>query len=140
MIDRYAASKSPFTAYLYWTFIYLFVMVWLSGMTAGLAGGACKNDRYEGVRKLRACNISLTAGAWLAIFPGERARGASLHLERGLALLQAGRPMDARLAFERAYRHAQAKQGPWLHRLHNRMNRVVDPHAQALWISVANRP
>jgi heme A synthase len=111
MRDRYTAPKTPLTAFLYWTFIYLLLMVWLTGMTAGLAAGACKYDRYDDVRMLRACNISLTAGAWFDIFPHDR-----------------------------AHQHAQAKKGPWHQQLHSRLQHIDDPHAQALWRSVANRP
>ena len=69
-------------------FIAVFIGIWLSGMTASLTAGACRNDLNEGAKKLRFCTISLSAGAWMKAFPIERAKGAIIHLERGIALHQ----------------------------------------------------
>jgi hypothetical protein len=37
--------------------------VWLSGMTAGLMAGACRNDRYEGEESFASAIFHLPLGA-----------------------------------------------------------------------------
>jgi len=105
-------------------------------MTAGLMAGACRNDRYEGAKKLRFCNISLAAGAWMNFSTLERARGSRIELERGIALSQLGEPEKAVEAFAEALRDARAKSGPWEQELHKRMVRLEDRNTLALWVSV----
>jgi hypothetical protein len=117
-------------------FISVFLCMWLSGMTAGLMAGACRNDRYEGAKKLRFCNISLTVGAWFDIFPSERAKRATIHLERGIALIQLGQEEKAREAFERALYDARAKQGSREQGLHQRILQLEDRQILALWETV----
>lgn len=117
-------------------FIWAFLCVWLSGMTAGLMAGACQNDRYEGAKKLRFCNISLTAGAWMSVFPNEQAKRAIVQLERGIALSQIGHEDEAREAFDRALSDARAEPGLWEQRLHQRMVQLEDRKTLALWVSV----
>ena len=68
-----ARSSPPFRLkpWLITVLVALFLLFWLNGMTAGLMAGACRNDRYEGAKKLRFCNISLTVGGWMDAFPLE---------------------------------------------------------------------
>jgi len=129
-------QKSRFKAWAYTILIVTFLCVWLSGMTAGLMAGACRNDRYEGAKKLRFCNISLAAGAWMNFSTLERARGSRIELERGIALSQLGEPEKAVEAFAEALRDARAKSGPWEQELHKRMVRLEDRNTLALWVSV----
>ena len=122
-----------------WTcaiFISASLFVWLSGMTAGLMAGGCRNDRYEGAKKLRFCNISLTAGSWMKFSSLEQAKGAIIQLERGIALSQIGETAAAIEAFEKALRDANAKSGPWERELHQRMVQIEDYNTLALWVSV----
>lgn len=130
------ARKSNFKTWANAIFIWVFLCVWLSGMTAGLMAGACRNDRYEGAKKLRFCNISLTAGAWMNLSSLERAKGSRIELERGIALSQIGELEKAVEAFEQALRDARAKSGPWERELHQRMVQIEDRRALALWVSV----
>lgn len=120
----------------YVIFIVVFLCVWLSGMTAGLMAGACRNDRYEGAKKLRFCNISLAAGAWMNFSTLERAKGSRIVLERGIALSQIGELEKAVEAFEKALRDARAKSGPWEQELHRRMVQLKDRNTLELWVSV----
>lgn len=130
------AKPSRLKTWAYAIFIWAFLFVWLSGMTAGLMAGACRNDRYEGVKKLRFCNISLTAGAWMNVFPIERAKRARIQLERGIALSQIGQEEEALEAFDRALRDARAKPGSWEQGLHQRIVQLEDRKMLALWVSV----
>ena len=114
----------------------VFLGVWLSGMTAGLMAGACQNDRYEGAKKLRFCDISLAAGAWMDFSSLERAKRSRIELERGIALSQIGEPNKAVEAFEEALRDARAKSGPWERELHQRMVQMEDRNTLVLWVSV----
>lgn len=100
-------------------------------------GIACQKDRYEAQKKLGFCNFSIAAVPWANAFPVQRAQGSIIHLERGIALSQVGRDADARDAFERAIRGAQAKLGHWEQSLHERMIGLDDQDALALWRSVA---
>ncbi|MCI2395625.1 hypothetical protein [Aliiroseovarius sediminis] len=129
-------KQSRFKTWAYAIFISTFLCVWLSGMTAGLMAGACLNDRYEGAKKLRFCSISLTAGAWMKLFPIERAKQAIIQLERGIALSQVGQVDEAVEAFDRALRDARAKPGSWEPRLLQRMVQLEDRRTLALWVSV----
>jgi hypothetical protein len=136
-MEQSAAAKPPrLKTWAYAIFISAFLCVWLSGMTAGLMAGACRNDRYEGAKKLQFCNISLTAGAWMRIFPIEQAKGAIIQLERGIALSQVGRNEEAREAFDMALSDARAKPGSWEQGLHQRMVQLADSRTLALWVSV----
>lgn len=122
-----------------WSFailVWAFLCVWLSAMAAGLTAGACRNDRYDGAKKLRFCNISLTASAWMKVFPIEQAKGAMIQLERGIALSQVGLEREARDAFERALRDARAQPGSWEQGLHQRIVQLDDRRTLALWVSV----
>ncbi|MBU2868676.1 tetratricopeptide repeat protein [Pacificibacter marinus] len=131
-----AESKSKFKTWAYAIFIWVFLCVWLTGMTAGLMASSCRNDRYEGAKKLRFCNISLATGAWMNFSSLERAKGSRIELERGIALSQIGEPEKAIEAFEQALRDARAKSGPWERELHKRMIQIADGRALALWVSV----
>lgn len=105
-------------------------------MTAGLMAGACRKDRYEGEKKLRFCNISLAAGAWMNFSSLKRAKGAILQLEKGIALFQIGEQAAAIEAFDKALRDAKAKPGPWERALHLRMVQIENRNMLALWVSV----
>ncbi|SMX26817.1 hypothetical protein TRP8649_00909 [Pelagimonas phthalicica] len=128
--------RSRMKTWAYTVFIIAFLCLWLSGMTAGLMAGACRNDRYEGEKKLRFCNISLTAAAWMRLLPVERTKRSIIHLERGIALAQMGRNDEAIAAFKTALQDAREKRGSWEKRLHQRMVALKDPHALPLWVSV----
>ena len=117
-------------------YIWVFLCIWISGLTAGLMSSACQKDRYEGKKKLRFCNISLAAGGWVAVFPLERVKRSMTRLEKGIALSQLGREREALEAFEGAIRDARADGGPWERNLHRRMARLEDQRALALWASV----
>jgi hypothetical protein len=130
------ANPSRLKTWAYAIFVWAFLCVWLSVMTAGLMAGACRNDRYEGAKKLRFCNISLTAGAWMNVFPTEQAKRAIIQLERGIALSQVGQEEEAREAFDRALSDARAKPGSWEQGLHQRMVQLEDRRTLALWVSV----
>lgn len=131
-----AADKTPgFKTWAYAIFIWVFLCVWLTGMTAGLMAGACRNDRYEGAKKLRFCNISLAASSWMKFSSLERAKGAIIHLERGIALSQIGETAAALEAFDKALRHANSTSGPWERQLHQRMLQNEDRSALELWVS-----
>ncbi len=130
------AKRSEYRSWAYAIFIWVFLCVWLSGMTAGLMAGACRNDRYEGAKKLRFCNISLAAGAWMKFSTLERAKGSRIDLERGIALSQIGEVEQAVEAFDEALRNARAKPGPWEQELHRRMLQMKDNNTLALWVSV----
>ncbi len=130
------AKKSSFKTWAYAIFVWAFLCVWLSGMTAGLMASACRNDRYEGAKKLRFCNISLASGAWMNFSSLDRAKGSRSELERGIALSQIGGPEKAVEAFGQALRDARAKSGPWERELHQRMVQIEDRRALALWVSV----
>jgi hypothetical protein len=110
--------------------------MWLSGMTAGLMAGACRNDRYEGAKKLRFCNISLAAGAWMKFSSLSQAKSAIIQLEKGIALSQVGESTAAIAAFEKALHDAKNKSGPWERQLHQRMIEIEDPNTLALWVAV----
>ena len=129
-------QKQRLKAWAYTILIVTFLCVWLSGMTAGLMAGACRNDRYEGAKKLRFCNISLAAGAWMDFSPQERAKRSVLELERGIALSQIGEPEKAIEAFKEALRDARAKSGSWEQQLHQSMVQMEDRNTLALWVSV----
>ncbi|MEO0990883.1 MAG: hypothetical protein AAFX00_08045 [Pseudomonadota bacterium] len=131
-----AAQTSSLKSWAYAIFIGAFLSVWLSVMTAGLMAGACTNDRYEGAKKLRFCNISLTAGAWMKFSSLERAKGSRIELERGIALSQIGEAEQAVKAFAKALRDARRKAGPWEQELHRRMVQMKDHSTLALWVSV----
>ena len=130
------SKRSRLKTWSYAIFIWAFVFVWLSGMTAGLTASACRNDRYEGAKKLRFCNISLTAGSLTDMFPVERAKRAEIQLERGIALSQVGREKEALEAFDRALRDAQAVPGSREQGLYQRMAQLKDRRTLALWVSV----
>ena len=130
------AQNTSFKSWAKAIFIWAFLFVWLSGMTAGLTAGACRNDRYEGAKKLRFCNISLTAGAWMKMFPVERSKRAIIQLEWGIALSQLGREENAVEAFEIALRDARSTSGPWEQNLSQRMVQLEDGKMRALWVSV----
>ncbi|WP_425097560.1 tetratricopeptide repeat protein [Tropicibacter sp. S64] len=129
-------QKTKFKTWAAAIFVWAFLGVWLSGMTAGLMAGACRNDRYEGTKKLRFCNISLAAAAWMKFSSLERAKGSRIELERGIALAQIGKPEKAVEAFEKALRDARAKAGPWEQELHQRMVQLEDRNTLILWVSV----
>ena len=130
------AQKSSFKFWAYAIFISVFLCFWLSGMTAGLMAGACKNYSYEGAKKLRFCNISLVAGAWMDFSSRERAKRSRLELERGIALSQMGEPERAVEAFEEALRDARATSGPWERAVPQRMVQIEDRNMLALWMAV----
>lgn len=115
-------------------FVWTFLALWLSAMTAGITGGACQSDDRQASAKLRYCTISLTAGAWMRLVPSERAKSADLRLESGIALAELGREDEALVAFQTALRDARLREGPYAQRLHQRMAQVQDPGTRALWV------
>jgi tetratricopeptide (TPR) repeat protein len=129
-------QRTKVKTWAYAIFIVAFLCVWLSGMTAGLMAGACRDDSYEGAKKLRFCNISIAAGAWMKFSALERAKRSRIELERGIALSQIGELEKAAEAFEQALRDARAKSGPWEQELHRRMVQMEDRNTLGLWVSV----
>ena len=127
-------QKQKFKTWAYVIFTVAFLCVWLSVMTAGLMARACRNDRYEGAKKLRFCNISLAAGAWTDFSPLERAKRSRIELERGIALSQVGEPEKAIEAFEEALRDARTRSGSWEQELNQRMVQIEDRNTLALWV------
>ncbi|SHI08843.1 hypothetical protein [Marivita hallyeonensis] len=117
-------------------FISVFLCIWLTLMTAGLMAGACRQDRYQGEKKLRFCNISLTAAEPFKIFPIERAKGSIIHLERGIALAQMEHDEDAIDAFAQAVISSRVTRGSFERELHKRMRGLEDERIVALWNSV----
>ncbi|WP_260027301.1 SDR family oxidoreductase [Ruegeria conchae] len=91
---------------------------------------------YEVAKKLRFCNFSLAAGAWMNFSSLERAKGSRIELERGIALYQTGETDKAVEAFEEALRDARANPGPWEQDLHQRIIQMEDRYTLALWVSV----
>ena len=134
--DMQANARSSPKTWAVSVFAVIFFSFWLSGMTAGLMAGACRKEIYEGEKKLRFCNISLTAAAWSKVLPIERAKGSILHLERGIALSQIGRDDEARDAFRTAILDARAVRGSWERNLHIRMIRLKDMRALEVWAPV----
>jgi hypothetical protein len=132
-----SSGSSSFKKWAYALFAFCFMFVWLSGMTAGLTAGACRKDRYQGEKKLRYCNISLAAGFLSDLSSIDRAKGSILHLERGIALSQLGRDVEARIEFEQAIVDAASKNGPWIDNLIVRMSQFEGTHAYALFKQVA---
>lgn len=63
----------------------------------------------------------------------ERARGADVDLERGIALLQLGRVEEAKAAFVAARRNARAHPGGYLQKLDARLKALGDAEAVRLW-------
>ncbi|WP_299934871.1 hypothetical protein [uncultured Pelagimonas sp.] len=120
-------------------FVSLFIMIWLTGMTAGLMAGACRNDRYDGEKKLRFCNISLTEGSFFDFSATERAKSAAIRVEQAIALAQLGREDEARAAIETAIKDV-GRDKRRLRDLHLRMK--SEPHLGAfrLWIDVMKEP
>ena len=137
MDDAQANARSSPKTWAISVFAVIFLSIWLSGMTAGLMAGACRKEIYEGEKKLRFCNISLTAAAWSKVFPIERAKGSILHLERGIALTQIGRYDEAGDAFRTAILGSRAVRGDWERDLHIRMARLKDMRALEVWVPVA---
>ena len=133
MTDQSPATGSRLGKWALTAFIVIFIFCWLTGLTAGLTASACRNDRYAGSQKLRFCDISLVAGFWMDSSTAERARRSILHIERGIALAQMGRDVEARGAFERAFSDAAAKQGRWSQRLDERIIEIEDKHVSELW-------
>ena len=130
------AQKSRLKSWAYTIFIWAFLCIWLSGMTAPRTASACRNDRYEDSKKLRFCNISRAAGGWMTFSARERAKSSRIELEKGIALSQMGEPEKAVEAFQNALRSAQAKPGPWEDDLHRRMVLLEDRKTRVLWVSV----
>ena len=130
---RGRVEASRFRTWAMAIFAWAFLIFWISGLTAALTGAACGKDRYEGAKKLRFCTISLVASRGFELSPVQKAKGAFLHLERGIALAQLEREEEARIAFARAIENARGADGPWGEQLRERMDRLNDPRAVALW-------
>lgn len=136
MDDSLVITRRRLKGWFYTAFIVVFILIWLSMMTAGITASACRNDQYEGERKLRFCNASLIASAWMEIFPIERAKGSIIHLERGIALAQTGRGVEARSAFQDAVDNASSVRGSWNQALLERMNEVSSSRVHEIWEQV----
>lgn len=129
-----SSLKTRVIAVLVWAFL----LLWLSGMTAALTSTGCVRDRYDGAKKLRYCNISITAGAWSSVSAVERAKRSRLRLEKGIALSRLGEPEKAEESFSKAWRDAKAHPGPWEDELHRRMMQLGDLEALLVWVRVVN--
>lgn len=113
-------------------FLVVFMLVWLSGMTAGLTAAACRDGDDPPEQRLRNCTISMTVGAWMHVSRTERAKGAIVDLERAIALFDLGRVDEAEAAFALARRNASPG-GRHAARLEERMEALGDAEALALW-------
>ena len=74
-------------------FIGLFIVAWLTGMTAALTGALCRNPDKPDAKRLRGCNISIPLAD---LFPGESHKMASVYLERGILRADKGETELAR--------------------------------------------
>ncbi|MDP5216018.1 tetratricopeptide repeat protein [Ruegeria sp. 2205SS24-7] len=116
--------------------VFLFLLLLPLGLLSDSMAMACRNDSYEGHKKLRYCNISLATRIWLDFLPLMLARSAAIHLERGIALSQIGREEEALTAFERAIEAARAKPGPWEQELQSRIQEFDARQPTILWNSL----
>ncbi len=114
-------------------FLCCFLFIWVTGLLSGLTASACKNDRYEGVKKLRYCNVSIAAGAWMDLSRTERSKGSIVHLERGIALAQLDQEQDAINAFKRALIDSKAATQSRTDRLKKRIVEEPNPKVHVLW-------
>ena len=80
----------------------LFALFCLTFLIGAFAAGGCREESIPAHKRVAYCNVSLVAGTWADIFPLEYRRRSEVRLERGIALLQAGRPQDARAGFAKA--------------------------------------
>lgn len=120
---------------------YFFAIVWFGfiifkGLGGMLAGVACRMDRYQGEQKLRFCDSAILLDSLGFFTERARADGSIFHLERGVALVQVGRKEEAREAFERAVRDADAYNR---YRLIERMKELDDWDARSMFHSIVYR-
>jgi len=123
-------------------FVWLFIVIWVAGMFAGITAQACRNERNDGVKKLRFCNLSIIAGSLL---PGAAGKRSILFLERGIAHAQLDASDKATMDMARALSDAAdelTRQGAmfseiWVQRLLERIEKE-DPTslAYSVWQKV----
>ncbi|MES2549032.1 MAG: hypothetical protein V4630_04970, partial [Pseudomonadota bacterium] len=70
--------------------VLVFLSVWLSIFASGLAYRGCVERPTSDAKKSSYCSTAIIAGAWIDLFPSERAKRAPLLLHRGLISLAAG--------------------------------------------------
>ncbi|WP_282077196.1 hypothetical protein [Epibacterium ulvae] len=123
---------------IYAALISAFLVVWATGMVAGLSAGACRNDRHSGEDKVARCDLSLAVNVFRHVSQIERARASIIHLERGIGLFQIGDFSTAQSAFETAYSDAkQSRYSSDLGYLFSRIQMVNDIEIKRLWVEVA---
>lgn len=99
MILSVSQKKRSAKKWAFAIFVWLFLVVWLTGMFASITAQACRNEFNEGAKKLRFCNSSILARSLL---PGGANKGSIIYLERGIAHAQLGARDNAREDMVRA--------------------------------------
>ena len=74
-------------------YVCLFMVVWLTALTAGHWSQSCRNPDKSVATRLRGCNIAISLRN---LFPGERQKLASAYLERGILRANTGETELAR--------------------------------------------
>jgi hypothetical protein len=88
----------------------LFVAIWGSLMTAGMSFRGCTERPLTDLKKSAYCNTSIMAGAFLDLFPLERAKRSPLFLERGIMRAVSGDLEAAKEDFRKALLDAAGAQ------------------------------
>ena len=86
--------------------VWVFLVIWVTGMLAGLAAGTCRKPDKAPVKVERFCTISITAGS---VFPGQARKRARLYLNRGIARAKLGKLDKALADMARAIRDVQLR-------------------------------
>jgi hypothetical protein len=87
-------------------FVLVFLCFWLSFFVSGLAHKGCVERPTSDAKKSSYCSTAIIAGAWIDLFPSERAKRAPLLLHRGLISLAAGEMEAAKQDFRQALLNA----------------------------------
>jgi len=103
-------------------FIWLFIVTWIIGMFA-ITAQACRNERNEGLEKLRFCNLTILASS---VLPGKAEKRALLFLERGIARAQLNEIVEAAEDMTRAISDASwplPDEEVWMRKLFKRIEK-----------------
>lgn len=90
----------------------VFLSAWLSAFVAGLAYRGCVERPLSDAKKSGYCSTAIIAGAWIDLFPSERAKRAPLLLHRGLMSLAGGELENAKADFRQALLNAAIATNP----------------------------
>jgi len=85
----------------FYPFVALFLLFWCVTITAGLAGGACRQAAIETAKRLIYCNLSITVGAPIRAID-VAGRGGLVYGERALVHAMLGDDLAARADLGRA--------------------------------------